>query len=157
VRPSRIALLTANTKMALAVITINTVPTGGLVVLTLRQSRGAIHQGREGHRSVDSTGPVFRMDSIILQLRRGAGDQSERYLRVAFDLEMKNDADRSILASRLTRVNDTLLSYFSDRTADELRGAGGILHVKEAVLGRLAGVLSGHTPKMVYVTDFLIQ
>lgn len=149
-------MLSANTKIALAVITINTVPTGGLVVLTIRQSQGSFLRS-DGVEAVQPTGPVFPMEAIVLQLRRGPTDKDEHYLRVAFDLEMKNEADRSLLASRMSQVNDCLLSYFSDLTAQQLRGAGGILHVKEAVLVRLKGVLSGHTPKTVYITDFLIQ
>src|SRR5205814_2211312 len=100
---------------------------------------------------------VLRMEPLIIQLRRGGEDTGERYLRVAFDLEMKNESDRSAFLARQTRINDALITYFSDRTAVELRGGSGLDTIKEALVGRLKTVLPGHLPKMVYITDFLIQ
>jgi flagellar basal body-associated protein FliL len=140
--------------MVLAVIAINTVSTGGLVAVTLRQ-RPAI--GAPASKESLAPGPMLRMEPLIIQLRRGREDNSERYLRIAFDLEMKNDVDRSAYLSRLARVNDALISYFSDQCASDLRGRAGLEHIKEAMASRLKIILPGHMPKMIYVTDYLIQ
>lgn len=142
--------------MALAVIAINTVSTGGLVAVTLRQ-RPAIVAAHGKSEAESPPGPVLRMEPLIIQLRRTPEDTGERYLRVAFDLEMKNDADRSLVVSRQGPINDALIGYFSDRTADELRGGAGLAHLKNAVVERLKPIVPGHLPRTVYITDFLIQ
>jgi flagellar basal body-associated protein FliL len=141
--------------MVLAVIAINTVSTGGLVAVTLR---GRPASGREAPAKADAgPGPILRMEPLIIQLRRSAEDNGERYLRVAFDLEMRTETDRSLFLSRQARINDSLISYFSDRTAGELRGGSGLAVLKEALVERLKPILPGHLPRMVYITDFLIQ
>ena len=141
--------------MALAVVAINTVTTGGLVAVTLRQRPAAATPvAREAEAA---PGPVLRMESLIIQLRREGEDSGERYLRVAFDLEMKNDADRSLFVSRQARVNEALIYYFSDRTPTDLRGGAGLAHIKQAVQDLLTTIVLGHGPKTVYITDFLIQ
>src|SRR4051812_2241183 len=111
--PRGITLITGNAKMVLAVIAINTVSTGGLVAVTLR---GRPASGREAPAKPDAgPGPILRMEPLIIQLRRSAEDNGERYLRVAFDLEMRTETDRSLFLSRQARISDSLISYFSDR------------------------------------------
>jgi flagellar basal body-associated protein FliL len=141
--------------MVLAVIAINTVSTGGLVAVTLRGRPAAGHAASS--KPDAGPGPMLRMEPLIIQLRRAENDNGERYLRVAFDLEMRTETDRSMLLSRQARINDSLISYFSDRTAGELRGGSGLTVLKEALLDRLKPILPGHLPRMVYITDFLIQ
>jgi flagellar basal body-associated protein FliL len=140
--------------MVLAVLAVNTASTGGLVVLAVNQGHA-----RSAHVRSDAavTGPMLQMEPFVIQLRRGASDNGERYLRVAFDLELRTEADRSAFNHYSARVNDALISYFSDHTVEELRGANGLMHVKEALFTQLEKVIPGHTPKTVYITDFLIQ
>jgi flagellar basal body-associated protein FliL len=141
--------------MVLAVIAINTVSTGGLVAVTLRQ-RPAM--GAPVKPAVDpGPGPMLRMEPLIIQLRRTREDNSERYLRLSLDFEMQNEADRSAYLSRLSRVNDSLLSFFSDQSVAEVKGGPGLEHIKAVVAERLKAILPGHAPKKVYITDFLIQ
>jgi flagellar basal body-associated protein FliL len=141
--------------MVLAVIAINSATTGGLVAVTLRRPAGV---GPAVVKAADAApGPMLRMEPLVIQLRRGGQDSGERYLRVAFDLEMKNDHDRSAFLSRMSRINDSLITYFSDRTAADLRGGDGLVAIKDALTDRLRPILPGHLPKKVYITDFLIQ
>jgi flagellar basal body-associated protein FliL len=148
-------LFTYNAKVALAVMAINTVPTGGLVVLTIRQGR-PIDGGAQAN-DPNAPGPMLRMEPLIIQLKPGPDDAGERYLRVAFDLEMKSYADRAAFQRQLPRINDGIISYFSDHTPDDLRGGHGLAHVKAALEAQVAHVLPGHAPKTVYITDFLLQ
>jgi flagellar basal body-associated protein FliL len=148
-------LLSYNAKVALAVMAINTVPTGGLVVLTIRQGRPVDGGAQVG--DPNAPGPMVRMEPLIIQLKPGPDDVNERYLRVAFDVELKSQADRFAYQRQLSRINDGLISYFSDHTPDDLRGGRGLAHIKAVLEAQVARLLPGRAPKTVYITDFLLQ
>ncbi len=118
---------------------------------------GAPAAGGEGGTSNPANaapGPVLKLDNFIIQLR--AADQ-DRYVRISFDLEVNTDADTEIVKRRLAHIRDLVISYFSDRTLEELRGSEGIVRTKEALLKRLDELIPGKHIRAIYITDFIIQ
>jgi flagellar FliL protein len=99
-------------------------------------------------------GPMLKLENFVIQLK---AVDSERYVRVAFDLEVNGEPDKDIVANRLSQIRDSIISYFSDRTLDELRGSDGMDHIKSTLLKRLDTVVPGHRIKAIYITDFIIQ
>jgi flagellar FliL protein len=59
--------------------------------------------------------------------------------------------------ARLPHIRDAVISYFSDRSLDELRGSEGMDRIKLAVGKKLDEILSGHRVKSVFITELVIQ
>jgi flagellar FliL protein len=111
------------------------------------------HGGGEGH-GAGGPGPMVKLENFVIQLK---AVDSERYVRVAFDLELGQPTDEDAIKNRLSQIRDSIISYFSDRTLDELRGSDGMDHIKSTLLKRLDGIVPGHRIKAIYITDFIIQ
>jgi flagellar FliL protein len=99
-------------------------------------------------------GPVLKLENFVIQLR---GVDQDRYVRVAFDVEVTSDADKDVVQARLPQIRDSVITYFSDRTLDELRGSEGIERTKVALMKRLDEIVPNRRVHALYVTDFIIQ
>jgi flagellar protein FliL len=99
-------------------------------------------------------GPILKLENFIIQLR---GTDTDRYVRVAFDLELASDSDRSFVQGRMSQIRDAVISYFSDRSLDELRGSEGMERIKGAVLKKLEEILAARRVKSVFITELVIQ
>ncbi len=125
------------------------------------KEEGAGHGEGEGHGDPAAAadpggapGPILKLENFIIQLR---GTDTDRYVRVAFDLELNGEADRAVVQARLPHIRDAVISYFSDRSLDELRGSEGMDRIKLAVSKKLDEILSGHRVRSVFITELVIQ
>jgi flagellar FliL protein len=107
-----------------------------------------------GEHGGGGPGTMVKLENFVIQLK---AVDAERYVRVAFDLELGQPTDEEVIKNRISQIRDSIISYFSDRTLDELRGSDGMEHIKQTLLKRLDGVVPGHRIKAVYITDFIIQ
>jgi len=110
--------------------------------------------GEHGGAPGGGPGPMVKLENFVIQLK---AVDAERYVRVAFDLELGSAADEDVIKTRLSQIRDSIISYFSDRTLDELRGSDGMDHIKQSLLKRLDGIVPGHRIKAIYITDFIVQ
>jgi flagellar protein FliL len=99
-------------------------------------------------------GPILKLENFVIQLR---GIDQDRYVRVSFDMEVTSDPDREVVQARLPQIRDSVISYFSDRSLDELRGSEGIEKTKTAIMKRLEEIVPGRRVRALYLTDFIIQ
>jgi len=99
-------------------------------------------------------GPILKLENFIIQLR---GTDTDRYVRVAFDLELVTEADRVAIQARMPHIRDAIISYFSDRSLDELRGSEGMDRIKLAVAKKLDDILAAHRVRSVFITELVIQ
>jgi flagellar FliL protein len=99
-------------------------------------------------------GPVVKLDGFVIQLRTA---DTDRYARVAFDIEIANENDRKAVSDRLSQIRDAIIMYFSDRTLDELRGSEGIERTKNALLKKFDELVPGRRIRNLFITDFVIQ
>jgi flagellar FliL protein len=72
-------------------------------------------------------------------------------------MEVSADPDREVVQARLPQIRDSVITYFSDRTLDELRGSDGIERTKMALMKRLEDIVPGRRVRALYITDFIIQ
>ena len=72
-------------------------------------------------------------------------------------VEVTADADKEVVQAHLPQIRDSVITYFSDRTLDELRGSDGIERTKVALMKRLDEIVPGRRVHALYVTDFIIQ
>jgi len=99
-------------------------------------------------------GPILKLENFIIQLR---GTDTDRYVRVAFDLELTAEPDRAAVQARMPHIRDAIISYFSDRSLDELRGSEGMDRIKLAVAKKLDDILAAHRVRSVFITELVIQ
>jgi flagellar FliL protein len=99
-------------------------------------------------------GPILKLENFIIQLR---GTDTDRYVRVAFDLELTAEPDRALVQARMPHIRDAIISYFSDRSLDELRGSEGMDRIKLAVAKKLDDILAAHRVRSVFITELVIQ
>jgi flagellar protein FliL len=99
-------------------------------------------------------GPILKLENFVIQLR---GVDQDRYVRVSFDIEVAADIDREAVQVRLPQIRDSIISFFSDRTLDELRGSEGIERTKMSIMKRMEEIVPGRRVRALYITDFIIQ
>jgi flagellar protein FliL len=141
---------------------LNTLLLAGVVLFVLKRPATAgapvaesAHGAESAPHAADLTpGPTLKLDNFIIQLK---AVESDRYVRVAFDLELGSEADKAIVTARMSPVRDSVISFFSDRSLDELRGSVGMERTKAELLKRLASIVPEGHIKALYITDFVVQ
>jgi flagellar FliL protein len=114
----------------------------------------AVGHGEPAADPSGTPGPILKLENFIIQLR---GTDADRYVRVAFDLELGSEADRAMVQARMPHIRDAVISYFSDRSLDELRGSEGMDRIKLAVSKKLDEILAAHRVRSVFITELVIQ
>ena len=110
--------------------------------------------GEHGASGGPRPGPILKLENFVIQLR---GVDQDRYVRVSFDIEVAADIDREAVQIRLPQIRDSIISFFSDRTLDELRGSEGIERTKMSIMKRMEEIVPGRRVRALYITDFIIQ
>jgi len=108
----------------------------------------------ESHAKAGQPGPTLRLPDFIVHLRDG---DVERYLRISFEVEVKDDKAKEGLTARLPQIRDSFLSYLSDRSAEELRGSEAVNRIKNILAKKMGEVAPGVPVLGLYVTDLIIQ
>jgi flagellar FliL protein len=107
-----------------------------------------------GGEEEETARPTVKLDNFIIQLKTVDAD---RYVRVAFDLEVGSEADKSAVTARMSPIRDAVITFFADRTLDELRGGEAIDQTKATLMKRLREIVPGNRIRHVYITDFVVQ
>jgi flagellar FliL protein len=153
-------------KLVPLLLIVNTAFGGAAVFLATRKPAPAeaktaaepAHEGggeAKGHEPAgNQPGPILKMESFVIQLRT---TDSDRYARVAFDIELATENDRGTVNARTSQLRDAIIAYFSDRTLDELRGSEGMERTKIALLKKFDELVPGRRIRGLFVTDFVIQ
>jgi len=156
-------------KLVPIILAVNVVMMGAVLFMVMRRSspasaavappvaasgHGEAPAPEQGQAPGLAPGPMLKLENFVIQLR---GVDQDRYVRVSFDMEISGDPDREVVQARLPQIRDSVISYFSDRTLDELRGSDGIERTKMALMKRLDEIVPGHRIRGLYITDFIIQ
>jgi flagellar protein FliL len=108
----------------------------------------------KGEKRASVAGPTVRLPDFIVHLRDADAD---RYARVTFEIEVKEERGTEALNARLPQIRDAFLAYLSDRTVEELRGSEAMAQLKEALANRLHEIAPGAPVRALYVTDLVVQ
>lgn len=118
------------------------------------KAEGPTGEHAPGAPSPPKPGPILKLENFVIQLR---GVDQDRYVRVSFDIEVSADIDREAVQARLPQIRDSIITFFSDRTLDELRGSEGIERTKVSIMKRMEEIVPGRRVRAIYITDFIIQ
>jgi flagellar FliL protein len=151
-------------KMVPLLLVVNMLLIGGVAFLVMKKpaaspaTPAAAHEESgehgKGHKPSDAPGPMIKLENFVIQLKTS---DTDRYVRVAFDLEIVNEQEKDAVTARLSQIRDSIIAYFSDRTLDELRGSSGMERTKEQLFKRLDELVGGRRLKAIYLTDFIVQ
>ena len=143
----------SNNQAAILLLSLNTVPLGFVAYSSVR-AHPATAQASDLSAA---SHPILKLDGVLVQLGPSEGEAKSRYLAIDLDLEMEDDSIRSAIVQRLPRVRESILAYFSDRTAAQLESAGALLALKDDLRERINHLLPAPRIRGVYVTQFIIQ
>lgn len=155
----------AKSKALPVLLGVNTLLLAGVIVFVLKRPAPAVSpsaaptpaaapaSGAEAPAE-NAPGPMLKLDNFIIQLK---AVEADRYVRVAFDMELGSEADKTLVSARMSAIRDLIIAFFSDSTLEELRGSAGMEHTKAALVKRLETIVPGHRIKALYVTDFVVQ
>jgi flagellar protein FliL len=113
---------------------------------------GKGEKGKEGKENMP--GPSLRLPDFVVHLRDAEAD---RYVRVAFELELGDEKAKEVLTARTPQIRDAFLSYLSDRSADELRGSENMAKMKAALSQRIGEIAPGIAVRGFYIADLVVQ
>lgn len=99
-------------------------------------------------------GPTFPLETFIVNLSGAAG---ERYLKVAMELELKENSLVAEVEKRRPQVRDTILLLLSSKTFDDIATFQGKTKLRNEITSRLNAVLPPASIKKVYFTEFVVQ
>jgi flagellar basal body-associated protein FliL len=134
----------------------------GLTTLVIAPRLGAGQAAAAGQtdpsarQARQELGVLMSMGEIIVTLR-GEGAQSPRYLRIAIDLELTNQAAAQTAAARLPVLRDTAIMTLAERTAADLGRPEGMKGLRDELMRRLSERLPGEILRHIYFSDLVIQ
>jgi flagellar FliL protein len=99
-------------------------------------------------------GPTVPLETFIVNLSGAAG---ERYLKVAMELELKENSLVVEVEKRRPQVRDTILLLLSSKTFDDIATFRGKTKLRNEITSRLNAVLPPASIKKVYFTEFVVQ
>jgi flagellar FliL protein len=147
-------------KLLPSVLLLNTALIGGVLVLVMKRpavvapASARMIEAAESESSREPPGPLLKLEDFVIQLK---AVDTDRYVRLAFDLELGSEADREVVGARLSRIRDIVISYFADRTIDELRGSQAMERTKALLAKRIDEVVPGRRIRNIFITDFIVQ
>jgi flagellar basal body-associated protein FliL len=92
--------------------------------------------------------------AVVVRLPEAGG--GDRYVKTNFELQLVHARDRDEVMNRLPQIRDTLITYFLDRTMEEITGSAGMERTKQQVLQRLQRLLP-YPLRGIYITDFVVM
>ena len=101
--------------------------------------------------------PTIPLEGSLVHLLRGETDTTERHASIQLDLELHGEGDRGPLLQNMSALREVVLSYFSDRTAGEIKAPGSLDRIKEELLPRLNRRLAAPRIRAIYITQIVVQ
>ena len=146
------------------ILVVNSVLLLGLLVAFFLKGSGSgshekPHEG-EGEKkgaaveAAPGAGPTVRLENFTVRLRNPDAD---RYVRVAFEVEVPAEKEKGELAAHVPQTRDTVISYLSDRTVDDMRGGEALERMKKELLQKLNEAVPTARIRAMYVTEFVVQ
>ena len=110
--------------------------------------------GAEPSVSGQAPGPMFKLDPFVVNLDEPRGTH---YLRVAVELEVKDEEAVAGLEGRIVVLRDRFISALSSKRLSELARPKDKDALKEELLDLSRDITGDRSVKRVYFTEFLTQ
>jgi flagellar protein FliL len=114
----------------------------------------ATAEGEEGEEKADAIGPMYSLDSFVVNL---AEEGSNRYLRVTMELELDNEALKTELTQRLPQVRNAMLMILPTKKTADINTVDGKLALRDQLIDEINTFLTTGQVTNIYFTEFVIQ
>jgi len=114
----------------------------------------ATEEGAEGEEEPDTIGPMYSLDSFVVNLADAGGN---RYLRVTMELELTEEILRSELDQRLPQVRNAMLMILPSKRPDEINTVDGKLALRDQLIDEINSFMTTGEITNIYFTEFVIQ
>ena len=122
--------------------------------LNTQSTANASEQPGQGETIEQSLGPIFSLETFIVNLADKGGN---RYLRVTMDLELGDPALEKELNKRLPQVRNSLLMILPSKRFDDISTVQGKMALRDEVLETLNGFLAQGKITNIYFKEFVVQ
>ena len=141
-------------KIVLIILLVNLVVSGVVAFLVLTKEATVVAAAPEVDAATDMPGPVYDMDPVVVNL---AEEGKTRFLKLTFELEMKDQAalDKFVMAERAVR--DALVRFLSSLTVKDTIGEQAKTDLQVAILARIEKEAGEGLVTRVYFRDFVVQ
>jgi flagellar FliL protein len=99
-------------------------------------------------------GPVEKLPAFVVNLR---DSQSNRYLKVALEIELGSDKDVEKFKKYQSAVRHEVLMYLSNLSVAEIQGEGAKHMIAKEILAKTQKVYEAGDVQKIFFTEFVIQ
>jgi flagellar FliL protein len=110
--------------------------------------------GEKKSEAGGAMGPLVKIPDFVIHLRN---PEVDRYARMSFDVEVYGEGDKDRVNESLPKIRDAFITYLSDRTLEDLRGAEGLGRTKDALQTKLRELVPDARIRALYISDFVVQ
>ena len=125
-----------------------------LSAISIQANANAGIQPGQGETGIQSLGPIYALDTFIVNLADKGG---KRYLRVSIDLELGNPEMQEEIVKRLPQVRDSILMILPSKRFDDIRSMDGKVALRDEILETLNGFLTQGQITKIYFKEFVVQ
>jgi len=114
----------------------------------------ATEEGAEGEEEPDTIGPMYSLDSFVVNLAEAGGN---RYLRVTMELELTDEVLHTELNQRLPQVRNAMLMILPSKKAEDINTVDGKLALRDQLIDEINSFMTTGEVTNIYFTEFVIQ
>jgi len=114
----------------------------------------ATEEGAEGEEEPDTIGPMYSLDSFVVNLAEAGGN---RYLRVTMELELTDEVLHTELDQRLPQVRNAMLMILPSKKAEDINTVDGKLALRDQLIDEINSFMTTGEVTNIYFTEFVIQ
>jgi flagellar FliL protein len=119
-----------------------------------KEAGGAAEKALKKPRKHAEPGPVEKLPAFVVNLR---DSQSNRYLKVALEIELGSDKDVEKFKKYQSAVRHEVLMYLSNLSVAEIQGEGAKHMIAKEILAKTQKVYEAGDVQKIFFTEFVIQ
>lgn len=118
------------------------------------QMQNAEKQNAEAEKEEITMGPIYKMDTLIVNLADQGG---KRYLRVTMELELSAPEVLEEINLRMPQLRDQILMVLPSKQYSDISTTEGKIALRDELITKMNSVLKSGTVTMIYFTEFVVQ
>ena len=104
--------------------------------------------------AVPAMGPIFKMDTLIVNLADQGG---KRYLRITMELELSAPEVIEEINIRMPQLRDSILMVLPSKQYSDISGTEGKIALRDELIAKMNAILKKGTVTPIYFTEFVVQ
>ncbi len=123
-------------------------------VAQVQNAEGSEQAQREEAEKEASIGPLYKMDTLIVNLADQGG---KRYLRVTMELELSSAEVQEEIEKRMPQLRDAILMILPTKQYVDISSTQGKIALRDEILNKMNSYLKKGSIATIYFTEFVVQ